>query len=159
MANPNAKATVTGDRELDKMLGEFEPSIQKKGSARATREAAKTVSNRARNYAPVDTGELESSIKVRAFKRSRRYTSGHGVSMGAMFKNSIAPYYASFVEFGTKLRRHKSTGKRVGRIVGDSYLRAALWDSESDTRATFIRVFKQWLREYAAKASAKAKKQ
>ena len=140
------KQTLTGDREVDKKLAEFDGSIRKAVS-KATRAGAHVVAAAARILAPVDSGELEQSIKVRALKRSRQFTAAHGISAGARFRDAILPYYAAFIEFGTRLRRHKS-GKSTGQVAEDSFLRESLFSNETRIRQVFIDTLRAWLKGF-----------
>lgn len=65
------KWVVTGIPEIDKALAELERKAQRKIVSSAMRKAMKIVQAEAKNNAPVDTGELKKSIKVRAGKRRR----------------------------------------------------------------------------------------
>jgi len=144
---------VTGDKQLDRKLAQFEPKLQRKGVAKASRAGAKLVAARATARAPVDSGDLERSIRVRALRRSR-VRSGHGVDSGSKTKHedvdSGLPFYAQFIEFGTTNRQHKS-GKSVGRVAAEdhAFLRISLYESESQVKALFISTLRAWLREFA----------
>jgi HK97 gp10 family phage protein len=143
---------VTGDKELDKKLAGLTLKLQKKLTRQATRKAAKEiVLPAARANAPVDTGELEESLKVRAIKRSRNrighmVTVGDGLGVGDTF-------YAAALELGTKERTQKSTGKKVGAIEPHkfAFLRRAAYDNEGQVQAEFISDVNELIREEQAK--------
>lgn len=90
---------VTGDQEIIEIIGLLEPKLGKKAMRKSLRAAAKTIIlPEAKIRVPVDTGELEESLTVRAMSRSRtRY--GYEV---VTRPTSDAAEYAMVVEFGTK---------------------------------------------------------
>lgn len=142
---------VEGFDELDKALAAFEPALRRKGTSKATREGAKVVAGRARQYAPVSSGDLEASIKVRALKRSRRSPmSGHGVAAGSKFKNPTVPWYAILIEFGTRVR-HNANAKFLGLVESDPFLRSGLWDSESQVLGIFRATLTAFVRQFKGK--------
>lgn len=137
---------ITGFAELDAGLSLFKPSLQRKGIRKATRASAKIVADQMKKIAPVDQGELLRTIKVKAIKRNRRGDIGHGVDSG--HESRDMPYYAQFLEFGTKERFHKS-GKSVGELPEDGFAREALYISEFKVKATFMSVLRDWINVYA----------
>ena len=149
----NGGILVTGDKFIDKALAEFDDKVQKKITRKATREGAKLVLERAKALAPWREGTLEQSLKVRAKKRSRRGGIGHSVL--ASKDNSLFvgdTFYAGFLEYGTKERRHKS-GKSVGRIEAGvhDFLRPALYQSTGPVRQMFNTAMKAAIGEMRAK--------
>jgi HK97 gp10 family phage protein len=141
---------VTGDKALDVLLKGLPTKVQKKVSRNATRKAAKEiVLPAARSRTPVDTGELEESLVVRAVKRSRtRFGHYVGTKEGHYRGDQ---FYGAFIEFGTKERRHKS-GKAVGRIdpaKNFAYLRPAVYDNQPQIRAMYVDAMKQLINELA----------
>jgi hypothetical protein len=72
VAKAGGGVIVTGDKELDKLLRGLPLKVQKKVSRQATRKAAKDiVLPDAKSRVPVDTGDLEESLIVKAIKRNR----------------------------------------------------------------------------------------
>lgn len=128
---------VTGDRKLDKALRHLEKNVQRKFARKAMRKAAKDVIlPDARRMAPVETGALESSIKVRAAKRSRR---GMGVIVSTTVHKSGKKdvWYANVLEFGSSKRN----------ITADPFMRPALYGNESKIRGLFIDDLNELIRE------------
>jgi len=77
--------------------------VANKISGPAGRAAAKIVAAKARSLVPVDSGDLEASIKVRAVKKTKRYKGMAGASVQTgkgHFRG--ATYYGGMIEFGTK---------------------------------------------------------
>lgn len=142
---------VTGVDELDKLLKGLPLKVQKKLSREATRKAAKEiVLPDAKNRVPVDTGDLEESLSVRAIKRSR-YRFGHEVRTKDGFYSGDQ-FYGAFIEFGTKERVHKS-GKQVGRIDPQknfAYLRPAIYDNEQQIKTLYITAMQRLIQELPA---------
>lgn len=116
---------------------------------KATRAAAKHVLELARQFVPVDEGDLEASLTVRAMKgRRRRGTVGASVlTREGMFRGD--EFYGGFVEFGTRERFHRS-GKSTGAVPAGTfdYLRRALYEGEQKAKQEFITS----LREFVAEA-------
>jgi len=140
------------DRELAALLDQSTKGV--KGVLRgASRDAAKKhVLPKAKAILAKhrQTGNLASELKVRAIKRSRT-----AVGVGIGFPDPLFvgdTFYAGFLEYGTDEREHKS-GKAVGRIRPDSFLRKPLYESEAAVRAEYIKA----LRERIAKANAKVR--
>ncbi|MCB4771809.1 hypothetical protein LGR54_24665 [Ancylobacter sp. Lp-2] len=64
------KLDIRGLREVAKGLEQFKKSTQTGVLARALKRAAKPVENAARNYAPVDEGDLKASIGTKVIRRN-----------------------------------------------------------------------------------------
>jgi HK97 gp10 family phage protein len=139
---------VTGIKELDKVFADMNLGMQKKALRPATREVAKMVLAQAKAEVPEDTGLLQSELRIRAKKRSRKYPQTVGMTVGFrddLFKGDT--FYAGFMEFGTKERQHKKSGKRVGKIdeTRFAFLRPALWSYPEKKLAVFQARLKTWL--------------
>lgn len=158
MAGKNKlKIAISGDVALDKTLREIAaedgPRSINNAMRKALREAVKTivfpavVANLRRNN---NTGLLMSQLRVRAGKRSRNKIR---ISVGfpdPLFQGDT--YYAGFIEFGTKERTVKSTGQHVGRVVADSFLRAALYPNTGKILA----LVRQRMAEFIATMNSQA---
>lgn len=98
-----------GSREVVEALKRQSKKTQKATIRRALRAGAKTLAERARELAPVDSGALRRSIKVRARKRSRRYI-GSLVLIGVDLEDGRG----TFTEFGTdRLRQTRFVRRAV----------------------------------------------
>lgn len=127
---------VTGDKELDRRLRSLPPKVLKKLARRAVRPAAKEVLARAIDEVPVDTGDLEDSLKVRALKRSRKNKDKVGsrvVTGEGFFKGD--QYYGGFVEFGTS------------KMAARPFLRPAAISAEPAVKRVFTSAMKRIVKE------------
>lgn len=93
---------VDGIKQLFKKLDQLEPKMARKPLRTGTRKGARLVLEVARALAPVDEGDLEASLRVRAGKR-RRGRIEHNAIAGAE-QGAGDPYYAGFVNFGTRFQ-------------------------------------------------------
>lgn len=141
--------TLGGIKQLQATLKQFHPTLQKKLERRATRKAAKVVHRRALDYAPVDTGDLEESIKVRSIKRSK-YKVGASVVTGDGFYQG-KQFYGAFIEFGAP--GHMTFGKGESPLEPDPFLRPAADDSEDEVRQVYTQTLRQIINETKVKQS------
>lgn len=86
---------LTGAAEFDAMLKELGPRVARSVASKALRRAANVIRDEARTRAPVKTGELKRSIKVKS--RKARKTNERTVSVGVAGKEGPL---AHIVEFG-----------------------------------------------------------
>lgn len=139
------RALQASQRDLDaftKAIGEILPaSLEAKGARKGSRAAAKIVAEDARKLAPVDTGALEKSLKVRARKRSRRNKGlvGHSVVTGEKTLRGTEFFYGAFRELGTKFQE------------ADPFLRPALYGNQQEVIRAFKEAVMEWVRTTAAK--------
>ncbi|WP_165068264.1 HK97-gp10 family putative phage morphogenesis protein [Paludisphaera rhizosphaerae] len=97
-----SKATiVTGIEEIDRRLRQLEPAIGKKVVRQAIRQALKPVLAAAKANAPVESGALKRSIKLRAVKPKVRRKGVVGLDV-RVDKDSAegGAWYAPRVELG-----------------------------------------------------------
>ena len=143
------RVSLTGDKALDAALAELEPKMQKKILRKATRESAKLAMANIARRAPVKTGRLRDSFKVRSRKRSRKNKHSVGVSIIAPEPGGDIPYYAVMIEYGTKNRFHKS-GKFVGKMREDRpFIRPGLYESGPEVKAKYHEEIRRNLNEFA----------
>ena len=135
---------VTGDRELDRALGNLLPKYQKKVLRPGLRAAAKLIANDLESLTPEDTGQLVLSIRVRAKKRSR-VSFGTNIIIGSEDVGGDSPYYAFFVEFG-----HVAADGTF--VAAQPFARPALWDNADEVYRIFITTSRQRLPQVAAEA-------
>jgi len=136
-------------QEAQAAIRAFHPILQKKLMRRAARKAAKVVHRRAIDYAPVDTGDLEESIKVRSIKRSK-YKVGASVVIGDGFYQG-KQFYGAFIEFGAP--GHMTFGKGESPLEPDPFLRPAADDSEDEVRQVYTQTLRQIINETKVKQS------
>jgi len=101
--SPYIDISLTGDKALQKKLNRLPKVMQKKIVRKALREGARPVLASARSKAPVRTGAMKKSLKLRA-RRARRGNFGVEVRTGTRAELGIPEndpgYYPFSVEFG-----------------------------------------------------------
>lgn len=97
---------VNGLADLQKMLNEFPAKLEANIMRGALRAGANVFRDRARAYAPVRSGKLKKSIKVKTTLR-------RGKAMAQVVAGGGDAWYAKFVEFGTA-SFYEGSGKTVG---------------------------------------------
>ena len=102
----SASITVTGIKELDRQLRELDAKLAKTYVRKAMRKSLVPVKDQAKKNAPVDTGHLKKSIKIRAAKRSRKQF-GAVVRAGNQTGNIRDEFYGGFMEWGYRMRNGK----------------------------------------------------
>ncbi|QDV26746.1 HK97 gp10 family phage protein [Aureliella helgolandensis] len=108
-----AAYVVTGSKTLNAKLASLKTTEAKKLIRKASRTALKPVQEEAKRLAPVKSGRLRRSIKVRALKRSRSRVGSRVTTNGNdnLFKGRI--YYGGFAEYGWKAGR-RATNADLG---------------------------------------------
>jgi HK97 gp10 family phage protein len=102
---------ISGDKEIQRMFAGLTKAVQNKILRPAFRKGAKIVQADAKRIAPVKSGLLKSSIKVRRIKSLKRGEVGFNVITGkGDFKGET--YYAAFLELGHKLGKRPSKGEK-----------------------------------------------
>ena len=91
---------IVGLEELERAFLMLPAAVAKKAIRQNLRAGAKIVLAQAKENAPVDSGDLKRSLKVRAGKRSRNTISIRVATGKDWFKGDT--FYGAFVEFGTK---------------------------------------------------------
>lgn len=148
MAGRQATVWVTGIPELDAKLRTIEQRLAKKIYRRSVRKAAKPVLDTARSLAPVESGDLKRSLKIRAMKRSRRNKHQVGVQVVTgkeWFKGD--QFYAAFIEFGAP--GHKFFGKGEAPLEPKPFLRPAADANKSKVADVFRAEMRRELEEAA----------
>lgn len=100
-----ASLHVAGLNELLTRLRDAKGNQEAKNALRTgLRAGAKRILSAVKAYAPVDTGALEESLKVRAIKRSRKNKDSVGVTIGTRASDNLfvgETFYAGMQEWGT----------------------------------------------------------
>lgn len=137
----SADLQVTGLAEMEKRLELLPDRVARKLIGNAARSAANIIKKQTEANAPVKSGKLKGSFKIRgkAYK-PRKGGSGYvakiGVNRSGVPKEEIA-YHANIIEGGAKphiilARRERATGRfkrtriRIGTIVGRAKRKKAL---------------------------------
>lgn len=151
---------VEGLKELDEALKDLPQATGKNVMRRAAEKALAPVIAAAKTFVPVDHGDLKRSLKV-SRKLSKRQAAlmrqeyrTEGKAAVSVFAGPSALPHAHLIEFGTKPRYQKSTGKFVGQVAAQPFMRPA-WDAkQNDVLAIFTK--EMWTEiEKAAKRQAK----
>ena len=90
--------TIEGAERLERKLSAFGPRVEKKLKRKAIRRAARIVLDETKAQAPVDEGDLEEGLKIRAMPRAARRKGVVGV---AVIETDSDAFYDAFQEFGT----------------------------------------------------------
>lgn len=127
---------ITGLGEIRLMLKELPTATEKNAVRKALIDAAQPIVLDAANRAPVDQGELRKAMIastqiVRGQKKYVKKTGKDGVRafIGPNYSRTskgkgYAPH-AHLVEFGTGPRYHRGTGKYVGQMPAQPFMRPA----------------------------------
>lgn len=94
--------TLTGDKELDRKFRDLPLKVEKKVLREALRPATKIILEGAKQAAPVGSGQLQKSLRVRAGKRTRKNVVTMQVVTGKEFFQGDT-FYGAFEEFGHRI--------------------------------------------------------
>lgn len=126
MSRKQNHISLTGDRALLNFFNTMPGRMQKGIARKALRKAGKASLAVIRSYAPVDTGRLKKSLKLRAEKfrgSKRKHMIGIKVMTGTRAKLGISPedkfYYPAALEYGAPHRN----------IPRDGFMKYGLRDS------------------------------
>ena len=129
---------LIGGKELDRKLKALPRKVAKKILRQALRAGAKIILAQAKANAPVATGQLKKSLKVRAMKRTRKGTVGFKVQTKAGdFKGD--EFYGSFLEYGFRRGKRPGKGAEYTReiVPAQPFMRPA-FDSKKDEAVAVI---------------------
>lgn len=141
---------LTGVEELDQKFAALPLKVQKKILRGPLRQAAKMIQATAKIDAPVKSGVLAKSLRVRAGKRSRRTANRVSVvviTAKGWFKGPA--FYAPFVLWGHGIGKRPRGGKsrwrrllRIGdgrkRVKANNFLRRATDETGSAAQAVAL---------------------
>lgn len=149
--------TLSGDRQLLAKLDRLSKKDSRAVVRKAARKAAKPVMQQARANAPVKTGALKKSIKVRAIKRSRTRI---GVRISTTGLESVfqgKQFYGAFQEYGWKPggRKGKIAYETAARVKKDGTLTKRQFRTGKVTDARQGKVEGQHYMQRAAKSKSK----
>ena len=150
MAEPFVAVDISelGDEQLSKNLAQIERAVQKKIVRKALRKAAKEIIlPHAKALAPVDTGRLRKSLKIRAAKRSRNRI-GVKLEAGTREKLGIPAdakgYYPLALELG-----YVNRGGQFEKPW--PYMRPALYDNRAELTGRVAELIGEGIEAEAAK--------
>lgn len=135
---------VTGVEDIDRKLADLEGAIAKKIFRKAIREAARPMLQQVKANAPVGSGELKKSIKLRAIKRSR-------VSFGMRIGTDAGDYqgkqyYAPMVELGHKHGKRGLPNRK--QIPGRHFIRKAFKDTAQSVKDDALKLILEGIEQH-----------
>lgn len=146
---------LLGADELVAKLRAFPEVIEKKIVRQAIRKAVKPIMATAKENAPVDTGKMRDTIRLRALKR-RRNRVGFAIITGTREELGIPSdyewYYPSIVELGDGTGNHPPT--RFLRNAMDAHRESALAQLRMDIGRGIEREAAKQAAALAAEAAA-----
>ncbi|HNQ66117.1 MAG TPA: HK97 gp10 family phage protein [Smithellaceae bacterium] len=130
-------------------------SMQKTAVRNALKKSAAPILNVAKLNVPRgDAGNLEKSLKIStSLKASQKKGQTYDRTRVTVYVGSSAPH-AHLIEFGTKDRTQKKTGRFTGRISPNPFLRNA-WDS---TKEIALKILARELRAQIYAAARRLRK-
>lgn len=141
-----AKGTVyvSGLNDLLDRLDSLKNPTETRAALRSgIRAGATVILKRAKALAPVDTGRLRKSLKVKAIKRSRRFPGRVGYVIGTSSSDRLFvgdQFYAGMIEYGTS------------KMAPNSFLRPAFdFSKEAAIKAVRERVSREVIKRMARK--------
>jgi HK97 gp10 family phage protein len=130
---------VSGIKELKAKLADLEKKVRNKIASKAMRTGSKVIQKQVKANAPVKTGLVRNSIKVRAGKR-RKGKIYFTVTCGS--KNFVGKaFYGAIQEFGAPARN----------IEGKHFMERAFDDKQAEAGRTVIQMIKQGLESEGSK--------
>lgn len=149
-----ASMKIAGFKELDALLQAIPRQLAGQGVTAGLRKALQPVAAAARSYAP---GGLDRRIRIAPTIKAGQAPQSlakPGKGRRVMYVGATAPH-AHLVEFGTGPRYHKS-GKFVGIMTPDPFLRPA-WDANKDeVLATLSKTIREEIAKAVARRAARA---
>jgi HK97 gp10 family phage protein len=94
-----ARISIEGGRELDRALKKLPRALARKIIRQSLREAARPIVEEAKSRAPVLTGQMRDSLRVRAGKRRKGQASMAVQTKDGDYAGDT--FYAAFYEYGT----------------------------------------------------------
>ncbi|PCJ75527.1 MAG: hypothetical protein COA53_06430 [Rhodobacteraceae bacterium] len=128
------RVSVDGLKDLERALQDLSKAAGKGVLRRVGKKALKPVIEAAKENVPVASGELRDSLAVstKLSKRQKalnRRRTADGKSTVEVYAGAGASPQAHLIEFGTASRVVDSTGKNVGSIAPQPFMRPA-WDAK-----------------------------
>lgn len=114
--------SLSGDKQLLAKLDRLSRKDSRSVVRKAARRAAKPILMQSRVNAPVDTGTLRRSIKIKAITRSRKRIGVKVTTGTAKSAYQGKQFYGAFQEYGTK----KMAGKHFMKRAAESKSKEAV---------------------------------
>jgi HK97 gp10 family phage protein len=136
-------AVMTGFERLNKKLKLLTGPQAKEAIRKASRLAAKPVADAIKQLAPVESGRLKRSIRVRSIRRSRvrigsRVTTS---KLDSVYQGKT--FYAAFIEFGRKTGKRKSENRR--EIKAKPFMKPAAEKSKRKALADYVNGIRRYM--------------
>ena len=129
---------LRGFDKVEKLFKELPLKVQKRVIRPACRAAAKEVLPEVKNLAPERSGATKKSLKIRAAKRRNKFTAAVLIqTRKGDFKGD--EFYAAFVEYGTKERIVKKTGKSAGSVRPHEFMKRGFENKKAEAEDVFER--------------------
>jgi HK97 gp10 family phage protein len=112
---------VSGEDRIIRKLKRLPKKDARRIIRKASRSAAKSILPTAKSNAPVKTGQLRKSIKVRSIKKSRTSIGVRLLVSEDWYKGD--EFYGAFQEFGWKQGKRGTSGRK--QIEGSHYMERA----------------------------------
>lgn len=156
MSSIDLVADIVGDKQLIRRLKRLEKKGQNAAARKALGKGMTVTANAMRQAAPVGEKKMvKKSIgkKLKKNKKTGLHESRVGINIGKKRRPKGTPItgkgaskfqspHAHLVALGTKPRVHKKTGKSVGSVPPNPFVKRAF----AATRAKAMRTVKKWLR-------------
>ncbi len=167
MSKPRKKKftiVLTGTDELNRKLLELTSAQAKAAIRKAARPALKPTLTAARANAPVKSGALKRSIKIRSIARSRTRVGARVTTAASDNQFSGKTFYGAFLEWGWKTGARKRTHAAIARrferqLRAESRAAKALSKRGSEFRARQEAYFKREGAYRASKEKASTRRQ
>lgn len=111
---------MTDDKEVKDALKRLK-KVTKQGIRKGTRAGAKIIQAKAKELAPVHTGRMAKTIKVRALPRSRKW-----IGTTARLVNDKEVYWGGFVNYGTARIKERRFLDQAAKESKDAAIDAAV---------------------------------
>jgi HK97 gp10 family phage protein len=120
---------LTGDKELNAKLAALTGKQAKEAIRKAARPALQVTLQAARSLAPIRSGSLRRSLKIRTIRRSRTRVGMRLTTSKSDNQYSGKTFYAAFQEWGWKTGSRKSKNRR--QIAATNFLKQAAISTRS----------------------------
>lgn len=139
------RVTIRTSANITRMLSEAAPAVARKHLRKALRAGAVLIRDEAKRTAPVFQGVYSDNRLGGGIKKSIRVRAGK--ARGGQWWRAVVlvqtrdgdfsgdEFYAAFLEYGTKERTQKSTGRKVGRAPQLEFMKRAFEAKRSQAEA------------------------
>jgi HK97 gp10 family phage protein len=147
---------IQGLKELERKLIAMGPKVGLKAMRSALVSGAQVIKKDAISRVPVKTGTLKRAVLVKRLTKTNPFKENVivGVRHGKKYqskdsKRNRDAFYWTWIEFGTKERYHKKTGKSVGSTPKQEFIRPAFEAKKNSAMTRIVDVLKRKIAQYA----------